>query len=508
MKMGKLLATSACIAAVSSGCSMFQHTFKPTSTTASQPKVTVRFVVPPEFGRFTDGSGNSSDAKLVNDGLPYGAFDPGFASNYGDAGYNSYHVVLWGGPFNGDDVSFTATPLAPGSYTFGVLDPENEAVYQGWISVNNGGDDVLSVLTEWRATIHEQEEWLGFENRVYGKLSSSDPEDFERFTNQLKMLRELEKKINAGIKAELSDHAEFNWQRHELLSNTEILLIPGMTNFFRPSTKPAFREAELAAVRAGEPITKVVLVGDYAKSMEKLRRLVDLQRDLRRSRKVFAAEVNRLEARHRYFRMTDHLYDHGTKYAENEKQMQRARRMMARIDRQLEAQRRRCQALQFVVAMFAPDEAMRVFSQQQAELGRDRTVLIEQKHQIDVRFGNAPNGNARRTRLEAKRQSVLAEIAKIDAQIEQIEEARVAITTLRESTSIIHRHGTAHIVTASLMNSGIPAYLADAIERESLMTIRLQQSDSVFMPPSGSVAKAKTTSHRNTQFDHGYSGSH
>ena len=508
MRIGNLLATSACIAAVGSGCTMFQHTFKRTSTTASQPTVTVRFVVPPTYGGFAHDANNNPNAKLVSDDTWQGAVDPGFSPKFGDPEYNPYHVVLWGGPYNGDDVSFTAAPLSPGSYTFGVLDPDNEAAYQGWISVNNSGDDVLSVLTEWRATIHEQEEWLGFEYRVDGKFTSRDPEDFERYTEQVKTLREMEKKINTAINAELNDHKDFSWQRHELLSSAEILLIPGMTNFFRPSTKPTFREAELAAVRNGQPVTKVVLAGDYAKSIEKLRRLVDLQSDLQRSRKVFVAEVKRLEARHRYYRMTDHLYNHGAKFVQNEQQMQKARGMMSKIDRQLDTQRRRCQALQFVVGMFAPDEAMAVFSKQQAELNRDRTVLVEQKHQIDLKFNNAPRGNAKRIRLEANRQEIIAEIANLDAQIEQIQEARVAVANLRESTGVIHRHGTAHILTASLMNSGIPAYLADAIERESLMTVRLQQSESVFAPPNGNVTDAKTTSHRSNRFDHSFSGSH
>ena len=195
-----------------------------------------------------------------------------------------------------------------------------------------------------------------------------------------------------GALGELNDHRDFSWERHELLGSAEILIIPGMTNFFRPSTKPTFRETELAAIRAGQPVTKVVLAGDYAKSIEKLRRLVDLQSDLQRSRKVFVAEVKRLEARHRYYRMTDHLYNHGAKFVQNEQQMQKARGMMSKIDRQLDTQRRRCQALQFVVGMFAPDEAMAVFSKQQAELNRDRTVLVEQKHQIDLKFNNAPRG--------------------------------------------------------------------------------------------------------------------
>ena len=527
-----VVAGTLAIAALSAGCQSTTHQrFSATPTQCEQSKVTVRFVSQPglEFA----GAYQDQQVQLVSDNAKpctlggifkcnntrsnktaapqNGGGDIVKPCNMGGFADGSdsmpQHAVLWGGGYNGCDVTACPTPLDPGSYTFAYFDPDRGAAYQGWIAINSGGDDVLSALTEWRDTVHSQEEWLAFENKINGKFTSHDPADFKRFNGQLANLRRLEGKINAAIYAEQKDHQQMCQFRNDYLGDAEVVLMPGSWNSFaQPATLPAFQPADLSAAQGGQPVTKVILAGDFARSMEKLDRLTDLQNEMRRCRAVLGEEVVRLENRRNYFRLTSHLYNHDNSFVGNEQRVQQARGLLANIDRQITENRRHGHAVLTVVGLFAPDEANLAFEREQTEIRAERAVLAERLHQVEMQFSDAGTWSEKRVSLEGQRQYLLAQLKECDTQLDQCEQACDAVAQLRQNTGVIYRNGPASILAASFMTDSIPARLANAIEKESMMTIRLHSAEGVRPSPrhltEGEVIREQTFIQTNyQQFD-------
>jgi hypothetical protein len=266
----------------------------------------------------------------------------------------------------------------------------------------------------------------------------------------------------------------------------------------QPTTQPAFQESELSAAQGGHAVTKVILAGDFRRSMEKLDRVTAIRQDLQRCRSVFAEEARRLQNRKDYYRITSHLFDHSQKYVDNERRMQQVRGTIAQLDRQMTENRRRGHALMFVAGLFAPDEAGAAFDREQSTLRRERAVLAERQRQIEMQYNDCSEWNEKRVSLERQRQDLMAEMEDIDAQVRQVEQARVAAAEIRESTGIIHRQGPTTVLAACLMDQQLPARLADAIERESMMTIRLQPADGMNGSPSGVTDISKESTRTST----------
>jgi len=464
------------------------------ATTAPQRKgeyaqVTVRFVASPEDARFTNAQPDSTGMRLVSTSP-----SAGFATEpTSDFDADAHHVVMWGGPFNGDDVTYAPAPLPPGSYMFGMFDPDHGSAYQGWISVNDGGDDLLSVLSAWRDTVHEQKEWLGFEKRADGTFASRNPKDFKAFQKEIKNLDRLERRINDALKAEAWDQKQSKERQAQFLRNAQVLMMPGSSDFLQPFTKSAFTEEELSSVRSGEAVTKVVVVADYAKAVERLRRVTNLRDEITRTRCVLVEEVKRLQNRRHYYQLTKHLYDHDRDFVENEKRLQKARGMIDMIDQQAAAYRQHCHALMYVAGLFSPGHSSDFFDQELQALKHDHAVADEEYRQVQRRFAQCSESSNRRVDLERDRQNAMAAIEGIDRQIGQINEARVALAKVRDSSGIIHRDGPARIMTASLIDGAVPMYLVDAVERESLMTVRLQAADVTDTPSGKTVTQSRTT---------------
>lgn len=501
MRMAKFVPAVVCVAVMCVGCSTRPRThFAQRQWQTPEPvAVTVRFVAPPEAGAFASTDFASGESRLVRGGKGT-MVGGGFTADSPDVPAPA-HVVIWGGPYNGQEVTYRPARLTSGPYTFGMFDPNAGAAYQGWLDVNDGGNDIVGVLNEWRETVREQQQWLGFEYQLRGKFESKDPRWFNRFTREIDNLRSLETKIQNAVAAELNFQRSRRTQWNEILSNSEVLLMPGQGGFFAPSTKPAFNEEEIAELQNGEALTKVILVGNFEQSHEKLNRTLDLQEDLYRSRSVLEEEAQRLQNRANWYRLTDHLYrfdgrlwDNNDKwFVENQRRLQQVRGLIAKVDRQIDDYRRYCHALLFVTGLFAPDETFDAFEQQKAALARQRIVLNERKRQLDRKFQNASESSNRRVFLERQRQNVLAEIDNIDYQMGQIQDTQLAVNNLRQNTDVIHRHGPARVLAATFVSDDVPALFVNAVERESLMTVRVQAADDMFVP-GRSITKVRSTS--------------
>ncbi len=81
----------------------------------------------------------------------------------------------------------------------------------------------------------------------------------------------------------------------------------------------------------------------------------------------------------------------------------------------------------------------------------------------------------------------------INNQIEEIQQARAALAAMVESTDVIHRYDDMRLLTTTFVADRLPAKIRQIVEREAMMTVRLQATDKVFVPRSTSVARASTS---------------
>lgn len=448
---------------------------------AHHARVSVRFATPGAISAFAMATPENAEAMLVADSVA--GEDSAIWCEHGlnsDA-FPSQHAVLWGGPFSGNDVTYASVPLTPGSYTFALFDHEEGAAYQGWIDVHRGGDGLIELLTEWRDTVSEQREWSGFERKIRGDFTSIDDAPFRDFMKELRRIERLERKIDFAVRKEIKKASRNHTGENSPAISADVLLMPGHANFFRSSTQPTFSQAELAAARAGEPVTKVVFVADPTKAAEKLRRVDQVWSSLQRRQNVVTVELNRLKKRHRFYTMTDHLYDHGVKFTKNAQRLQHVEGMADQLDRRMASLNEQRHALLLVHALFSTDPEFDAFGKEEARLLRRRIVGQEEKHQIDLKFDASPENSCRRVSLERQRQRVAARLVDLDERIQRIDNVQVALGQMRNSSSVIHRQGTARVL-ATLVSAEMPTHLAQAIQRESLMTVRLQSAPTMFVP--------------------------
>ncbi len=472
MRLRKTLAVTTASIMLTTGCSMFTNVQGHSQAKHNHATVTVRLVAPPVPTQLASFGGEVSSSLVADQ-----AYNP-----FSTPSMSPFHAVVWGGPFDGQEFTHTPAPLTPGSYTFGVFDEEHDATYQGWITVNSSTDSLLNTLHDWRNTVREQKEWLGFNNKMVGNFSNPDEVSFKQYQKQLRGLTKLERRIERAMKEEVRAKARRQKQQLEFANNMEVLLIPGSSEFFTTSTQAAFSQPELANIRTGQAMTKVIMVADYSKAVEKLRRINNMRADLNGCRMILTEQINRLQRRKGLYTLTDNLYNHDQRFIQNETQLQQAQAMVNRINHLIADYRQQCHALMFVAGLFSPDDTFDAFRDEEQALQHDNVVLMEQKRQIDMRFDNTSPQSRNRVLIERQRQNIIAALESIENQTSEIAEARVALNQLRDSTDIIHRQENARIMTATIFDTGMPGPLADAIENEAMMTVRWHGTTSMNMP--------------------------
>jgi hypothetical protein len=464
----------------------------PLASTAGRPhytSVAVRFVTPPEPEPFTAADANEA-AQLVVDA----SYD-GFASTAaadGTTGHpaGAYHVALWGGPFEGNDVTFGVTPMTPGAYTFAFFDRETESTVQGWVDVHSVGDDVLDMLYKWKEGIPQQRRRLAYNYEISGWPDGVNADDFGGFGEQLEAFDRLERRIDEALAAERKAHSTRQREVGDLLRRSEILLMPGGEPFFHPTTLPAFNDADLASVRAGDVVTKIVLMADHADAVWKLRRVNELYGDLARCREVFRQEIDRLERRKGLMLLTDHLHHHDKRFVDNEIRLQQTLSSIDRLDEDLGDLRERRAALAFVTGLFDSDNSFSALDWEKRELMRERSVLQAEQRRIDLLLDKADETSVRRVALERKNQRNLAGIEAIDHQLQNLAEAHASLAAMAASTSVIHRQGDTRLLTATFVGKDLPFAVRRAVEREAVMTVRLETGRDLFVPTRAGATAA------------------
>lgn len=466
------------------GCMRPMFGYSASSDRPVKPSVvSVRFLVPPEPERFTERTGQATTGLVVDSG--YQGFAGNDAAHHGSF-FNpeAKHVALWGGPFSGRNVTYSLTPLEPGDYTFALLDQDEAKAVQGWIHVTTTGTELVDVLRKWRNDIPEQKQWLAYDFELQNNLQIRDARVFKSFARQLRAFDQLERELDGAIGREMQTQAHSRMRTGGFLHNTEVLLLPGDNSFFRPTTQSAFSQKELDSVRSGDAVSKIVLVADYAKAEWKLRHVHRLADDFQRCKAVFTEEAQRLARRKRYYMLTDHLYHHDRKFVENEMHLQHCLATIDRLNEQIGELRGRRMGLAFVTELFAPDGSFQVLNDEKSDLGREQKVLEAKMHRLNQLFEQANEDSSRRVTIEQDRQWVHRAMEGLNTELARLDEAQNALQTLKDSSRVIHRQGDYRLLASSFVDQNIPFFIRQTIEREALMSIRLQAADNVLVPTS------------------------
>jgi len=453
--------------------------------------VTVRFVMPPEPDALADASVQSG-ARLATDGSYDGFADPNDTTSPAS---DVYHVALWGDAFSGHDVTRGVTMLKPGAYTFAFLDRDKGDMMQGWLEVNQERDNLLDFLRTWKSQIPQQKRQFAYDYEIRSQEYRSDPAAIEGFQKQLDALNRVEKQLDNMIRAEMSGRDKWRQQSHHLFQNAEFRILPGGEPVFHPATRAAFNDTDMATVREGDPVSKFVLLADHEEAQWKLNRVNQLYSDLKHCRAVMQEAANRFERQKGLYLLTDHLHPNDSRFVENEIRLQNTLGIVERLDEQLADLRHRRLALAFVAGLVSPKDHFRALNTEEKDLTRERVVLDTEVRRLDLLVEKSDPSLIKRVNLEQTRQRVQAALHNIDQHIEDLWAAHRSLETMITSKAIIHRQGDQRLLAATLVGGGLPYPVRQAVESESVMTVRLEKSDSVYLPsemgPEGSVTRGQ-----------------
>lgn len=481
--------------------------------------VSVRFAMPPSEARYAlvpvnqwENQENRSqyaqqnaqnntvqDVSTQNPNQPSVEFTQAASRSYDEmnalAHADRYHVALWGGPFQGDDVTYSDLDLAPGDYTFALWEQDPATSVQGHLRVNAPSGALLDVLHKWQARLPELKQQVAYEAEIQGR-ANTDPEAFASFQRQLKALDRLGKKIDNAVVWEERWHERHAPEYEKFVDQAIVLMLPGDERLLDPRTKPAFCAADVQNVRTGDPLTKVLVVADYNTTRWKIQMVDGFTRELNACKNVLWEEVNRLERRKRILDITDHLHKHDAAFTANEWQLQAALTTIAAIDDQLMQLSERRVALAYESALTAPDESFVSLENEQHDLQQELTLLTAEKERLDSMFSKASTETPKRVDLAAARQRYVRAIDNVQKRMTALQDNRVAIGKLRDASQVLHRSSDARVLVSSTVNSDVPFYVQQAIAKNALLTVRLQSQDNLFVPRGADVAKARTASHK------------
>lgn len=448
--------------------------------------VAVRFVNNPDFYDQTFG-GSGTSATFTSDS-PYGGVQgDGDTYGYTNNTAQTQHVALWGGGFNGHDVTHAVAALEPGDYTFAMLASDKNRAIQGWVEVGAGGTELVHFLQRWRDGVQQQKQVLAYDLEIDGEFQNPDPEVYASFKKQVQALEKIEQQLNRAIRREMRAQNSWNNSRGEFLRTAEILLFPGQNDMFNPTTEAVFTSSEVSQAFGGGSMSKMVLLADYEAAQWKLECANELTNELTRLKTVLSEEVDRLERMKRYYIITDHLYNHGKKFVTNEMRLQRTLGSIDYLNNQLTQLRERRMALAFVTGLVAPEYTFGPLDFELSELERERTVMQTKKQRVDAEFASSAPDSAKRIVLERSRQETMRAIQTLDTQIGNVNVARETLEQMVSASNVIHRQGDMRLLSATFVESSVPFCVRQAIAQESLMTVRLQGTENVHVP-RGAVA--------------------
>jgi len=405
-----------------------------------------------------------------------------------------YFVTLWGGQFNGDDVTYRDLDLTPGDYTFAMWNQEPQSTVQGNLTVNAPSTALLEVLRRWQAQLPVLKQQLAYDAEIQGE-ANTNPEEFQSFQRQIRALDNLAKKIDRAVWYEQKWNKRNAPKHEEFLNQAIVLVLPGDERELDQRTRPAFCAADISRVCEGNPQTKVLVIADYDSTQWKAQMVDGFWRELSACKTVLWEEVNRLERRKRILDITDHLYKHDQAFVSNERQLQAALNTIALIDEQLTDLSARRFALAYAHALTASHEVFPSMDAEYGDLEQEKTLLTAEKARLDALYEKAGAETPKKVDLAAARQRYAQSIKQVDQRLASLNESRVVLAALRQNSQVLHRSSDARVLAAGVINEGMPFALRQAVVREAILTVRLQSQDNLFAPKDSDLAKVRTAAY-------------
>ena len=460
--------------------------------------VTVRFVMSPDATFVANQAIECEEPEVLQ-----ASFDDAF-DNEADSDWslassdnrqaprpNAYHVALWGGKYDGRNVTYTPASLKPGNYTFVSMDRNQDAAIQGWVTVNATGGGLIDTLKKWQNDIPQRKDMLAYGFGLKRWLNTHKQDDFAGFNKQIRAFNRLDRQIERAIIRESATRDRSIERDREFLASAEVLLLPLGRRVSYPTTRPAFGTRELASVRSGDALTKVLILSDREDNQQKVRIVNGLRRELTVCRNVLNEEIDRFAQHKRIFTATDHIYHNDDRIVQNEMRQQQAIAAVECINEQLAELRSRSMALAFVNELISSEGSFQAVADETEILEQERRILTSKKDHIDSLLSDVDEQSPRRSLLQNQQQRYSRSIAQIDRQVEELSDARVALRSLTDSSEVIHRVGQAQMVS-TVVGPDVPFNVQEAISREALMTVRLERVERLFVPTDPSEARART----------------
>lgn len=467
--------------------------------------VSLRFAMPPSDGRYalvpvdpheTYAQGQDDQQ---NPNAPAVEFTEAETANHDEMNAlghaERYFVTMWGGTYDGNDVTYSDLDLAPGDYTFAMWEQDPATTVQGNLTVNYPRSVLLDVLHQWQSRIPELRQQLTYQAEVAGR-ANNDAESFKAFQRELRALNHLSSRIDRAVWWQENWVKQHEPKYEQFLNQAIVLVLPGDEREIDPRTRAAFCAADVERVRTGEPLTKVLLVADYETTRWKTQIVDGLWRELVACKNVLWEETNRYERRKRILDITDHLYQNDEAFVRNEWQLQATLAVIASIDEQLADLSERRVALAYAAALTSPDEPYRSLDAEQYDLEQEKTMLTAEQERLDALWTSAGTETPKRVDLAAARQRYVRAIAQVQQRLDNLQENRLAVGKLRDASQVLHRSSDARVLAAGVIGDDVPFNIRQAIARDALLTVRLQSQETLFAPRGADTAKARTASHR------------
>lgn len=454
--------------------------------------VSVRFAITPGQERFA-GNPNDPQRKLasypVSDDMDEQVYEEEMLSYV-----ETPQVALWGGRYNGHNVTFTDSKLTPGDYTFAAWEnqPEQPTNYQGWIQVNSTGDELVDMFRDWKGQMVEEKQQLAYAYEAEGNVDKADKESWKAFRRQMRTIDNIERQIGHAIHNESSRSSSIRRRNNDFMQKSVVLMFPGGDGSFYPTTHAAFTPEDMDQIKNGEAVTKLLMVSSYHDIQWKLRIIENIRRELERAKAVRYEEVQRLERRKEICQVTDHLHKNDREFMYNESRIQSALGHLDRLNDQIAQLRDKRMALAFASELTAPEGEFQPLETEQRDLQDERGLMQSDLRRTEVMLEQVAETSPLKMALERRKIWFQREIERVDSQLGSVDEARVALQTLRETSETIHRQGELRILTASLVGDAIPHRVREALEHEALMIVRLETADNLFTPKL-EVARVEAT---------------
>jgi hypothetical protein len=405
-----------------------------------------------------------------------------------------YFVTMWGGPYDGEDVTYSDLDLAPGDYTFAVWEQDPQSTVQGNLTVNPPSTALLDVLQKWQARIPELKQQLAFDAEIKGK-ANTDAQSFSAFKRQLSALERLGDQIDRAVWWQEKWNKRHAPEYEHFVDQAVLLVLPGDERQLDPRTRPAFCASDVENVRDGSPLTKVLYVADYDSAQWKARMIDGFWRELIACKNVHWEEVNRYERRKRILDITDHLYKHDAEFVRNEQQLQTALNTIAMIDQQLADLSDRRVTLALAHALTASHEPFASFDTEFRDLEQERTMLTAEKERLDAMYEKAGAETPKRVDLAAARQRYVRALAQVEQRFAAVKQNQIVVATLRENSEVLHRNSDARVLASTIVTDSVPFNVRQAITRESVLTLRLQSQENLFAPKGSNLNTVRTAAH-------------